>query len=466
MRGCSCHARTVRFLSLTLVTETYESARDKSLQKPRHPPYRFAVTPFVRNPPNREMHFIRSRVRSFAATSFLILGALGAFSLDAQESTQPPARAPLDQVLGTVSALDPANKSFTVKDDKTGTEFTVDSQNTRRFLKVPPGEKDLKKAEQIDFSQIAVGDRLLARGHKDPSAPKLEALIVIVMTAGDLEQKHAAELADWQKRGSRGVLAAVDPSTNQITMTERTATGPKTVTIGTTPNTQFTRYAPASVKYSDAKPSSFSELKPGDELRILGNASDDGSKITAERIISGAFATIPAAIVSISADGKQIQATNIQTKQPVTITLTDDSAVRNLPPMMAMMLARRMNGNAAGSSGAPPVTRTGDSGAAGPPNGTVGGPPRWPGPGGAGGGDVSQMIDRLPKGSVSDLKPGEQVVISGGVGEDKTHLTAINIISGVEPLFTAPRQGGNGRRSGGGVDLSNWSLDIGTPGEQ
>jgi hypothetical protein len=285
-----------------------------------------------------------------------------------------------------------------------------------------------------------------------------------VMTAGDLEQKRAAELADWQKRGSRGILAAADPATNQITMTERTPAGPKTVTVVTTPSTQFTRYAPASVKYSDAKPSSFSELKPGDELRILGNASDDGSKITAERIISGAFATIPATIVSISADGKQIQATNLQTKQSVTVTLTEDSGVRSLPPMMATMLARRMN--ATGNSGAPPVARAGEAGPVGPPNAGAGGPPRWPGPGGAGGGDVSQMIDRLPKGSVSDLKPGEQVVISGGVGEDKTHLTAINIISGVEPLLAAPRQTGNGRRSGGGVDLSNWSLDIGTPGEQ
>jgi hypothetical protein len=75
------------------------------------------------------------------------------------------------------------------------------------------------------------------------------------------------------------------------------------------------------------------------------------------------------------------------------------------------------------------------------------------------------MLERLPKGSVSDLKPGEQVVISGGVGEDKAHLMAINIISGVEPLFAAPQQGG-GRRGGGGVDLSSWNLDIGTPGEQ
>ncbi|HEY3963069.1 MAG TPA: DUF5666 domain-containing protein, partial [Planctomycetaceae bacterium] len=233
------------------------------------------------------MYFIRNRVRISVAAAFLVLTALAGVPLCAQQTAQPAARAPLDQVLGTVTAVNSANKTFNVKDDKSGTEFTVDSQNTRRFLKVPPGEKDLKKAQTIDVSQIAVGDRLLARGHKDPSAPKLDALIVIVMTAGELQQKHESELADWQKRGSRGVLAAIDPSTNQLTMTERTPAGPKTVTVVTGPSTQFTRYATTSVKYSDAKSSSFSELKPGDELRILGNASDDGSKITADRIISG-----------------------------------------------------------------------------------------------------------------------------------------------------------------------------------
>ncbi|MGA8598315.1 MAG: hypothetical protein WB676_26655, partial [Bryobacteraceae bacterium] len=102
-------------------------------------------------------------------------------------------------------------------------------------------------------------------------------------------------------------------------------------------------------------------------------------------------------------------------------------------------------------------------------NGNAAGPPRWPAAGGIAGGDISQMLERLPKVPLSDLKPGEQVVISGGVGDDKTRLTAINIIAGVEPLFAAPQQGqGGGRRGGGGggVDLSNWNLDIGTPGEQ
>ena len=392
------------------------------------------------------MLFLRRRVRhSVAIGFFLSVGA--ALSLGA---AQAPAPAKLDQVLGTVTAVKSGDKTFTVKEDKTGTEFTVSGETARRFLQVPPGEKDLKKAKAIDASQIKVGDRLLARGHKDPSAPKLDAMIVIVMTAGALEQRHQAELEDWQKRGAHGVLASADPSNKQLTMTERTPSGPETVTVVTTPTTQFTRYAQNSVKYTDAKPSDFAALQPGDQLRVLGDKSADGTKITAEQILSGAFETVPATIVSISPDGKEMQATNIQTHQPITVTLTDESAVRRLPPAMAAGLARRMR------------TRGGRNGVA--PNGPSPEASAGPRPESGSNGDMSQMLERLPKASVSDLKPGEQVVISGGVGEDKSHLTAINVIAGVEPLFAAPKEGG--KRGGNNVDLSGWSLDVGIPNEQ
>lgn len=393
---------------------------------------------------------LRRRVRHSVAIGLLLVAGLASFPLLAAQ-----APAAMDQVLGTVTAVNSGEKTFTVKDDKTGTEFTVSAENARRFLKVPPGEKDLKKAKAIDASQITVGDRLLARGHKDPSAPKLNALIVIVMTAGELQQRHQAELADWQKRGTHGTLASVDAAAKQLTMTERTPTGPQTVTVVTTPTTQFTRYAKNSVKYSDAKPSTFAALQPGDQLRVLGDKSADGTKITAEQILSGAFETVPATIVSISPDGKQLQATNIRTRQPLTVTLTDESAIRRLPPAMAEGLARRMRGGSAGANGAAP-------GSAPPPNEPAAGPR----PAGGANGDMSQILERLPKASVSDLKPGEQVVVSGGVGEDKSHLTAINVIAGVEPLFAAPKQGGSKRSGGNNVDLSGWSLDVGIPNEQ
>ena len=406
----------------------------------------------------------------------LALLLLPAFYLTAApaQRTQQPARPAADQVLGTVAAVNAADKTFTVKEDKTGTEYAVTVSGARRFLKVPPGEKDLKKAQPIEASQIAVGDRLLARGQKEAGSSKLDAVIVIVMSAGELQQKHESELADWQKRGTRGSLAGIDLTTRQITMQMRAPEGQKAVAVLTTPETQFTRYAPDSVKFSDAKPSSFMELRPGDQLRVLGNMNADGTQITAEKVISGAFRTVAATIVSASPDGKQIQATDTQSKQPITVTLTDDSAVRRLPPMMANMLARRLNPNfkaaapganpgPAPEGGASPRRRPATAENEGGQTGAGASVPAANGAnGGRTGGDISQMLERLPKISVSELKPGDAVVISGGAGEDKTHMTAVNIIAGVEPLFASapPSQG----RSSSALGM--WNLDISTPGEQ
>jgi hypothetical protein len=414
------------------------------------------------------MTLVRALTVSLAISTGLLIAPVGAPSLLLAQPAPQAARAPLDQVLGTVTSVNAAEKTFTIKEDKTGTEYNVSAANARRFLKVPPGEKDLKKAQPITSDQIAIGDRLLARGHKDASAPKLDATIVLVMTAGDLQEKRQAELEDWQKRGSRGVITSIDEASQSVVMSARGPEGTKTITVTTNPETKFTRYAPNSAKYSDAKPSSFSELKPGDELRVLGTSSEAGAKVAAEQVISGAFKTIAATVVSIDPDGKQLQVTDLQAKQPITVALTADSSIRRLPPMMANALARRINANyKPEGNGAAPAGGPGEPGShhrnmeqTGTPNGPAGesaaaGPRR-----GGFSGDLSKDVERLPKMSASDLKPGDAVVISGGVSDDKSHLTAINIIAGVEPLFaSAPPKAGRS------AALGMWNLDVGTPGE-
>ena len=69
------------------------------------------------------------------------------------------------------------------------------------------------------------------------------------------------------------------------------------------------------------------------------------------------------------------------------------------------------------------------------------------------------MIQRLPKIALSDLKPGDAVVVSGGIGDDRSELTATSVIAGVEPILaSAPSRGQSSA-------LGNWSLDVGVPGE-
>ena len=86
---------------------------------------------------------------SFAVSASLWLAPISIPSLLLAQASTQPARPRLDQVLGTVTTVKPADKAFTIKEDKTGTEYSVSAASARRFLKVPPGEKDLKKAQPI-----------------------------------------------------------------------------------------------------------------------------------------------------------------------------------------------------------------------------------------------------------------------------------------------------------------------------
>ena len=69
------------------------------------------------------------------------------------------------------------------------------------------------------------------------------------------------------------------------------------------------------------------------------------------------------------------------------------------------------------------------------------------------------MIEHLPAISLSELKPGDAVVISGvATGEDGSRLLATNIIAGVEPILqSAPaRQGG--QATGGDWGLGEMTI--------
>lgn len=393
----------------------------------------------------------------------------------AQSGAANPTK-PDQHVLGTVTAVDSAAQKITVKDDKTGSEFSIALANTKTLLKVPPGAKDLKSATRITANDLATGDRVDIRGFKVEGSPNsIAAASVILMSARDLQAARQAELADWRTRGIAGIATSVDGTAHILEIRVRTPEGPKPVVVNFAAGTQFTRFSPEHPK--TAVPSQLTDIQPGDQVRILGNKSPDGSTIVAEKVYSGSFRTIPGIIVSISPDGKSINVKDLQTNQPTEITLTDDSAVRKLPPQMAVMLASHVNPNS--RQGAPAGNQGSSDSAAGAPtfgakageaNSSSGGRGMQPsgseanssGPTGSRGfrnGDISQMIERLPKISVSDLKPGDAVVISGATGPDKSHLIATNIIAGVEPVFQTarPRAG----RSVGG----DWNLDMAIPSQ-
>lgn len=390
------------------------------------------------------------------ATACLVV-LFSSYAAAAQDNTKPA-----EHIIGTVTAVDSASHAVTIKEDKTGTEQKVLVGNTRTLIKVAPGAKDLKNAQRITADDLHVGDRVDVRGSKQPDDPNaITARSVVLMSGRDLQQAHQAEAEAWQ-HSTTGIVTTVDPAGGKIAISERTPSGTKPVTVTTSAATEFTRYSPENPN-TPAK-SELSQIHPGDRVRIIGTKNDDGSAITAEKIYSGAFRTINGTISSVSLDGKTIDVKDLATKKPVEVSVNDQSEIRKLPPMMAMMLARRFNPNfrpaqgAGGPQGAPGGQAASGNWHGTPPSGAASGPPggagEHAGMGGGFGGNISQMIERLPPIKISDLKPGDAVVISGvALGDEGSRLLGTTVIAGVEPILqSAPS------RSGGQAMGGDWGL--------
>jgi hypothetical protein len=379
-----------------------------------------------------------------------------------QDAPATTPKSALDHVLGTITAVDKAGKTVTVQEDKTSTVHIIQLANTKTLLKVEPTAKDLKSAVRISADDLETGDRVDVRGSKlDDSPTTLSAKSVILMSARDLENTHQQQAAAWAKATS-GRVTTVDAASGKITVEARVAGAPETISIQTAGTTEFTRYNPETAKPA---PSQISQIQPGDQLKVIGDKS--GDTVSAQRVYTGAFRTVAMTISSIGADGKSITGKDLASKKDILIALNSDAAIHKLPPMMAAMLARRLNPSAAATppgaapaGGAPPNGGppsggsqwhggSGEPGAGGAPGGA------GPGGGGAGRGDISQMIDRTPKIALTDLKPGDALVISGvATGADSSKLLASTIIAGVEPILqSAPTQRGGGRSLG-----SDWGL--------
>jgi hypothetical protein len=310
------------------------------------------------------------------------------------------AQAPAGQVIGEIAAIDSQSRQISLKTDK-GEAVAVVVAETTVFRRVPPGAQDLTKAVRIAFSDVGKGDRIVAIGQK--SAEKLEARSVIVMTRSDLTQKQKLEQEEWQKRGVTGSVSAIDAAAKTFTI----KAGPKIVIVRPSEKADYRRYAPDSVKFSDAQPSSFGDIKIGDQARVLGDKNEDGTSIRADRIVSGSFRQVAATITSVSADAGEIVIKDLATKKAISVRVNSDSTMKKLPPPMAAQLARRYQ-----------------------PGAPVAGP--------AGGPDIGQMLDKLPALTLAELKAGDAIMLSSTSGSDPARVTAVMLLAGVEPLLASP----------------------------
>jgi hypothetical protein len=365
--------------------------------------------------------------------------------------------------VGEVKAIDASAKQITIKTD--GGSIVVASYTEKTtYKKVAPGEQSLSNATDITLADLAEGDRVMARGNVGEDRKSVPAAMIVVMSKGDIAKKQEAERREWRQRGILGVITSLKPDTHEITIQHRTIAGQQNVIIPVSDKTEMRRYAPDSIKFSDAKPSSFAELKVGDQLRALGDRGEDGTHFTPQKVVTGSFRTIGGKVTAVDPATGEIKISELEKKLPLTIVIKPDSVLRKFPPASEMGMMMGGNRGGGGPGGPAPAAQGGGApGGARPQGGGPGGPGMRPG----GGPNINDMLERLPTISVADVKVGDTIIVSSTQGVDPTRLTAIALVSGADTLFAMlaprPQPGQATPNPAGGLGGSGISFGIGLP---
>jgi hypothetical protein len=366
-------------------------------------------------------------------------------AISAMAQAPAPAR-----FVGTVTAIKVDTAEFVIKTDTAGAA-TVKLSSETVAERVEPGAKDLKSAQAMKASDIAVGDRVLVVLMPDSNIMRR----IVDMSAVDITKRNEADRADWNKRGIAGVVAA--KKGNEITLKMRSMQGEVQATVTVSDKTAYRRYAPDSVKFAEAKISKLDEVSVGDQLRSRGQKSEDGLKVTADDVVFGTFLTKAGSIIAVNAETREITVKELGTNKPLVIKVTADSQLKQMPNMPAMpggAPGGNPGGAPGGSATAPRPVTPGPGGAQ-----TAGGPPRtMP--------DIGQMIERLPVTKLEDLKPGITIVVSSTKGAKEDQFTAITLLANADMLIRmASMMAGGAARppgmgAGAGPSLSGLAMDI------
>ena len=360
------------------------------------------------------------------AFKYLGMAVLVAFAVVVSGQTTAP-----DRVVGVVTAIDKATNQISVKADTGETKAVIVSASSA-LLRMPPGETAAQKALKISLEEVAVGDRVFARGAVIGDGKSLEARQVVVSSAAATTAQAQPQQADPRGRPIAGRIARVDVDRKEITLQPRGREGVTPPTIVVSDATRFFRYAPDSMDINHASRSSLGQMREGDQLRALGERSEDGARFAATEIIAGSMTRTIGEVVSVDAARKELRLKNTE-GQNITVAFGDRSSLRRVTPEMAATLANRP-ARGDGQQGRPNdrgETRERRERPAGE-NGEA----RRGGEGRAGRGvrGFQEMLAGLPAISLNELKKGDAIFVSGSEGPDPSRMTAIMLITG-DPAF-------------------------------
>ena len=223
----------------------------------------------------------------------LISGQVGQSALSYSPATEfvaqesPVKHGTTETIIGEVINIDTAAREAIIKTDQ-GATLTVKLDSNAICQRLPLGETTLDKAVPVQFADIAIGYRVLSRGLLSEDKKQLQAHRLIVVSKADIAKKRESDLDQWTRRGIAGVVRDLKPQTHEISLEVRQRGGLSRLVV-TTQKSSFRRYASGSASFGDAKPSSFNELKVGDQLRALGELTWMARALKPSRLFPGRF---------------------------------------------------------------------------------------------------------------------------------------------------------------------------------
>jgi hypothetical protein len=308
-------------------------------------------------------------------------------------------------ILGTVTEFKANAFEVGIRSD-TGEALFVPFGTETEVVQVPPGESGLGKATPAAITSILAGDRIMVSF----VAGMAEARRIVLISSQDIAKRNAAEKLDWQKRGISGV--AVSQKAGEVTVEIRTPQGAHTALVTVTERTKIRRYAPDSVKFSEAVAGRIEEIAAGDQVRARGLKSEDGSKVVADEVVFGTFLTRMGPITSVNSETGEIQIQDVTTKKPLTVRITSDSQLKAMPDMRAMLTSRP-------AAHAEPAQF-----------------------------DIQTTMERLPEAKLDDLKVGGSLIVTSTKGAKSGAVTAILVLANADFLVKMAQGPSSGGESG------------------
>jgi len=364
-------------------------------------------------------------------------------------ATSSATRAAQQHLIGEVTATDPTTGQITVKTDA-GASVSVMVNERTIYRRLPPGQTSLNNAEAITRADVKLGDRVLV-----PGGPALvdgiagPARQVIVMAREAVAARREQQRDDWRTRGMNGRVTAIDAAKKEITIEARSREGAQALTVVANGNARIRRFAPGSLQPADAIAGTFSDIRVGDQIRVLGNREE--SRVTAEEIISGTVARLVGTVERVDASRNEVVVKDSQTGKSIVIALLPATTLRRVPADFAETLGRGDQRRGGGETltlaqreaqreqRAARRRERESQGTPGIPTGTGNNAARRPG-----GRNPQQMFEAFPVITAAELKKGDAVMVVGTGTNDISRVTAATLITGdAEILQRLQRRGGN-----------------------